>query len=93
MKLPLELRYKIYEYALIANVPIRLSTTPSLILGLALLRTSRQIYSECRHFFYRNDFRINNVVKNFLPHKESVAKNVQEITFDWWGFAQKDIAT
>ena len=93
MKLPLELRFKIYEYAVIANVPIRPTTAPSKILGLALLRASRQIYRECRPFFYQNDFKINSVVKNFMPYRESVTKNVQEFTFDWWGFSQKDIAT
>ncbi|PMD54178.1 uncharacterized protein K444DRAFT_136978 [Hyaloscypha bicolor E] len=93
MKLPLELRFKIYEYAIIANVPIRPTTAPSKILGLALLRASRQIYRECRPFFYQNNFKINSIVKNFMPYRESVTKNVQEITFDWWGFSQKDIAT
>jgi hypothetical protein len=95
MKLPLELRYKIYEFAVIAKGPVRLTTTASEAKepGLALLRASRQVYRECIPFFYRNNFKISDMAKDFIPFKESIAKNVQEITFEWWGFSKKDVAT
>ncbi|KAE9370692.1 hypothetical protein N431DRAFT_546473 [Stipitochalara longipes BDJ] len=93
MNLPLELRYKIYEFAVIANVPIHPTEAPSKALGLGLLRASRQIYREAIPFFRRNNFKITDVIKRFDQYRESVIKNVQEITFDWWGFSRKDTAT
>jgi hypothetical protein len=92
MKLPIELRYKIYEFAIIADNPIRHTGAPSQ-LGLGLLRTSRQVYREAIPFLFRNNFKINDVIKGFEPCRESVIKNVQEITFDWWGYSKKDQAT
>jgi hypothetical protein len=95
MKLPLELRYRIYEFAVISERLLRVANANdnSNIIGLALLRTSRQLSRECTPFFWNNNFKINEVVKNFIPHRDQIAKNVREITFEWWGFAKKDIAT
>jgi hypothetical protein len=95
MKLPLELRYRIYDFAVISERLLRVTnaTDNSNIIGLALLRTSRQLRRECTPFLWKNNFKINEVVKNFIPHRDQIAKNVQEITFEWWGFAKKDVAT
>ncbi len=95
MKLPLELRYRVYEFAAISEGLLRVTNANdnSNIIGLALLRTSRQLRRECTPFFWNNNFKINEVVKNFIPHRDQIAKNVREITFEWWGFAKKDVAT
>jgi hypothetical protein len=95
MKLPLELRYRIYEFAVISErlICVTNANDNSNIIGLALLRTSRQLRRECTPFFWNNNFKINEVVKNFIPHRDQIAKNVREITFEWWGFAKKDVAT
>jgi len=94
MKLPLELRFKIYEYAVMADRPIRPVGAPSTSLGVGLLRANRQIYREAIPFFRRNNFRVSDTLKNFEPEKRDlVTKHVQEITFEWWGYAKKDTAT
>jgi len=90
LKLPIELRYKIYELAIIGEDPFHpLNHRERQKLGLGLIRTCRQVHEESMRFFYKNNFQISDDCKK-LSERQALMKNLQEVTFSWWGYAIKD---
>jgi hypothetical protein len=92
-KLPVELRYRIYDFTLLSSKPLHATPNPDKKLGFALLRTCRQIYEEASPFFYRNNFKIVDPIKSLKGSWDVLRQNIKEVTFEWWGFALKDPAT
>ena len=64
-------------------------------LGLAMLKTCRQIRKEALPFFYRNNFNVEDINKNKVlkDNWPKLSKNLQEVSFNWWGWSLKDPAT
>lgn len=90
LKLPIELRYKIYELAAIAKDAYHpLNYRERQKLGLGLIRTCRQVHKESMRFFYKNNFQISDDCKK-LSERQAVMENLREVTFSWWGYATKD---
>jgi len=92
LKLPIELRYRIYEFSLIAATPLYQRTKESIALGTGLLRSCRQVYEECINFFYNNNFVLHDTGKKFDLFKEKLGNNLQEVTVQWWGSQRRDPA-
>jgi hypothetical protein len=94
-KLPIELRYKVYEFAVIGEKPLvhgvynKRATT----LGLGILATCHAIYQECLPFFWRNTFVVNDLPKSFQFMKEYFMRNVRKASFEWFGYRMKDPLT
>ncbi|TVY68928.1 hypothetical protein LSUE1_G004834 [Lachnellula suecica] len=96
LKLPIELRYRIYDFTIVASKPIRQIRYPALhdhhTMAFALAATCKQIHEETRKFFFRNNFRIDTN-KEFKLIESYILQNVREVTVGWWGFSKKDPAT
>jgi len=90
LKLPIELRYKIYELAVIGEDPFHpLNYRKRQNLALGLIRTCRQVHEESMRFFYKNNFQIIDDCKK-LSERQALMGNLREVTFSWWGYATKD---
>ncbi|KAL5331765.1 hypothetical protein ACEPPN_001303 [Leptodophora sp. 'Broadleaf-Isolate-01'] len=90
-KLPLELRYLIYEFAMVAYKPLHhTSGTSSPTLGLALMQTCKEMLEEAKPFFYKNSFRIDSVDRIIPDHFVAIRENLREVTFQWHGFSRRD---
>ncbi|KAH8667505.1 hypothetical protein BGZ60DRAFT_564706 [Tricladium varicosporioides] len=99
MRLPLEIRDAIYEISVKILGPIRIrpsilcTTSRNLVLNLRC--ASNQVLNESNRHFYRNNFHVSEMPKDEsifnILHK--VGQNMVEVTFEWWGWAQKDPTT
>ena len=88
-KLPLELRYKIYEFALFNPKGLSLRTRNKEFAkpcnGLSLMLTCRQIYKESKKFFWHNNFYLNHGAIIKLREKTDFAKKLEVIDIYWDG--------
>ncbi|KAM3084208.1 hypothetical protein ACMFMG_001686 [Clarireedia jacksonii] len=94
-KLPIELRYKVYEFAVIGEKPLvhRPYHKHTDGLGLGILATCHAIYQECIPFFWKNTFTVNDLPKSFQSIKEYFMRNVRKASFEWFGYRMKDPLT
>lgn len=90
-KLPLELRRKVYEFALVCPKHLQHGFRTSS--GVALLRTSRRMYEEASEFFYKNTFNLTDHTKINKDDWASTSRNIKSVSFDWWGWSIKDPQT
>ncbi|KAI9650708.1 hypothetical protein NHQ30_000730 [Ciborinia camelliae] len=96
-KLPIELRYKIYEFALILDTGSALYCErsggyrqPDLAFGL--LATSRSINAECAQFLWKNSFNLSAPsMKCLKNNKECLIRNVRHVKFTWTGSHTTDL--
>ncbi|CAL3968007.1 unnamed protein product [Diplocarpon coronariae] len=89
--LPLELRYRVYDFAIVGVKALyRVSGATQKTLALALRGTCKQFYGETESFFYKNSFRVDaeNIRDMQIPPK--IQDNLKEVTFQWWGWTRKD---
>ncbi|KAH7370326.1 hypothetical protein BKA65DRAFT_488199 [Rhexocercosporidium sp. MPI-PUGE-AT-0058] len=97
LKLPLELRYMIYDLTIGGNARLRLGSwqySPDSILpGIQLRGTCKQIYEETSTIFWRNRFRISDICRRMKPLLPKLIDNVQELSWAWWNFKIKDANT
>lgn len=96
-KLPLELREKIYELAMIENKGLRyrldeIRYTPRKEAQfLSLFLTCRQFYQESKRFLWSNNLHLNHWVFDGIPPHQSinaksyVAANAQRVSYEWLG--------
>lgn len=98
-RLPPELRIKIYEFSLLGSNDLHHASrdekepeaSKAKTLGLSLMQTGRWVYNECRPIFYQNFFHVSSYnLKHLAKIQPALAQNLQNVTFSWWGFAQKD---
>ncbi|KAM0165971.1 hypothetical protein ACHAQE_002072 [Botrytis cinerea] len=90
-KLPIELRYKIYEYALISETGLHPDYSscnsfklPGLALGL--LASCRFINAECMQFLWKNSFNLNSCsIKRLREVKETLIQNARNFRYEWSG--------
>ncbi|PQE22866.1 hypothetical protein CJF30_00008441 [Rutstroemia sp. NJR-2017a BBW] len=94
-KLPIELRYKVYEFAVIGEKPLvhALYNKRATTLGLGILATCHAIYQECIPFFWKNTFVVNDLPKSFQFMREYFMRNVRKASFEWFGYRMKDPIT
>jgi hypothetical protein len=94
-KLPIELRYKVYEFAVIGEKPLIHGPHNKRAgdLGLGILATCHVIYQECLPFFWKNTFVVNDLPKSFQFMKEYFMRNVRRVSFEWFGYRMKDPLT
>ncbi|KAE8442390.1 hypothetical protein EG329_003406 [Mollisiaceae sp. DMI_Dod_QoI] len=95
-KLPIELRYRIYDFAIITQKPlrkIREDTPYDKTSCFALMQTCKDIYQEARPFFYRNNFHILDIRKHepIEPVLPALMDNMREVTFSWLGIQVREI--
>lgn len=91
-KLPIELRYRIYDFAIVAPTPIhynRYGTGKEDSMGFNLRATCKQIHEETEKFFFRNVFKLD-ITKEFKLVEKYICSNVREVSYGWWAFAKKD---
>ncbi|KAK0112730.1 hypothetical protein ONS95_014466 [Cadophora gregata] len=97
LKLPLELRLTIYDLTVRANDKLHIGSwkycAESILPGIQLRGTCRQIYEESSGIFWRNHFRIHDICRQLKPLLPKLTANIQEITWAWWGFKIKDANT
>ncbi|QSZ31049.1 hypothetical protein DSL72_000610 [Monilinia vaccinii-corymbosi] len=95
-KLPIELRCKIYEFALISDSgsslypqrPPRLESR----LALGLLATCRSINAECTKFLWKNTFDLSAPsMKSLKIYKEILVQNIRHVKCSWTGSYSKDM--
>ncbi|KAF7906160.1 hypothetical protein EAF00_000439 [Botryotinia globosa] len=90
-KLPIELRYKIYEYALISKTglhPGHASCNSFKLPGVALglLASCRSINAECMQFLWKNTFDLNACsIKRLREVKDTLTKNARNFKYEWSG--------
>ncbi|ESZ90153.1 hypothetical protein SBOR_9458 [Sclerotinia borealis F-4128] len=97
IKLPIELRYKIYDFALILpsgstlfRSRYRGRHTPRLALGL--LATCRFINTECMPFLWKNTYNMSApTIKDFKFSKQTLIENVRHIKCAWSGYRSQDL--
>ncbi|KAF7915882.1 uncharacterized protein EAE98_010962 [Botrytis deweyae] len=90
-KLPIELRYKIYEYALISETGLRPGYAscnsfklPGVALGL--LASCRSINAECMQFLWKNTFDLNACsIKRLREVKDILIQNARNFKYEWSG--------
>ncbi|KAF7867343.1 hypothetical protein EAF04_005426 [Stromatinia cepivora] len=96
-KLPIELRYKIYEFALISysglipsNLPFDEGCKqPGLALGL--VASCRYINAECVQFFWKNTFNLSaTTIKLLRESKQTLIQNARNLKCEWSGIYSKD---
>lgn len=94
--LPIELRYKIYELALITpsgsalyRARARGYNSPTVTTGL--LATSRTINKECMQFLWKNTFALNAFsLKDLKLYKKTLTENARHIKCSWTGYRHHD---
>ncbi|KAF7958564.1 hypothetical protein EAE96_002104 [Botrytis aclada] len=90
-KLPIELRYKIYEYALISETGLHpghpsCDSFKSSGVALGLLASCRSINAECKQFLWKNTFDLNACsIKRLREVKDNLIKNARNLKFEWSG--------
>ncbi|KAF5878577.1 putative swi snf and rsc complexes subunit arp9 protein [Botrytis fragariae] len=90
-KLPIELRYKIYEYALISETGLHPGYAscnsfklPGVALGL--LASCRSINAECTQFLWKNTFDLNACsIKRLREVKDTLIQNARNFKYEWSG--------
>jgi hypothetical protein len=90
--LPIELRYRIYDFVIISPNSIRYvgaGADGGKKIGLTLRATCKQIYEETEKFFFRNSFNVDLTSQFKLVPKQVCSKFV-EVTTEWWSLAKKD---
>ncbi|KAA8576119.1 hypothetical protein EYC84_006280 [Monilinia fructicola] len=95
-KLPIELRYKIYEFALISNPGTSLYPEhPARIephLALGLLATCRSVNAECEKFLWKNTFDLSvPSLKTLKLDKQILIQNIRHVKCAWTGSFTKDV--
>lgn len=99
MKLPTEIRDAVYEVSVKIPGPIRIRHSPfsatSRNLVLNLRCASSQVLAESNRHFYSNNFHVGEMPKDesIFNILQKVGQNMVEVTFEWWGWAQKDPTT
>ncbi|PVH83501.1 hypothetical protein DL98DRAFT_513025 [Cadophora sp. DSE1049] len=97
LKLPLELRLTIYDLTVRSNEKLHIGSwkycADSILPGIQLRGTCRQIYEETSSIFWRNHFRIHDICRQIKPLLPKLMENIQEITWAWWGFKIQDANT
>lgn len=96
-KLPIELRYKIYELALISDSGLIPSALPfddgckQPGLALGLIASCRYINAECMQFFWKNAFNLSApTIKRLRESKQTLIQNARNFKCDWSGIFSKD---
>ncbi|KAG4031280.1 hypothetical protein MFRU_009g00700 [Monilinia fructicola] len=95
-KLPIELRYKVYEFALISNPGTSLYPEhPARIephLALGLLATCRSVNAECEKFLWKNTFDLSvPSLKTLKLDKQILIQNIRHVKCAWTGSFTKDV--
>lgn len=96
LKLPIELRYRIYDMTVCSSSTLRHGNyqygAARILGGIQLRATCRQVYEETRNFFWRNSFRID-FSKEMKPLTAILTENLREVKWDCWSFKIKDPVT
>lgn len=96
LKLPIEIRYLVYDYVFTSSKPIRRYPYGQGVFNPNFLRACRQIRDEGLPFIYRNKFSIssqdayNGGYSCLLQPGSTAWENIKEISYEWWGYAIKD---
>ncbi|KAB8287892.1 hypothetical protein EYC80_010250 [Monilinia laxa] len=95
-KLPIELRYKIYEFALISNPGTSLypehSTRNEPRLAFGLLATCRSVNAECKKFLWKNTFALSiPSLRTLRIDKQILIQNIRHVKCSWTGSFTKDV--
>ncbi|KAF8854980.1 hypothetical protein BDZ45DRAFT_676602 [Acephala macrosclerotiorum] len=97
LKLPIELRFRIYDMTISSDKKVRLGhyDIPSyeMLTGLQLRGTCRQIYDETRGFFWRNNIIIKDICKQTKLLVPRLTENLREVSWEWWNSKIKDPQT
>ncbi|KAJ5040523.1 uncharacterized protein L3040_006177 [Drepanopeziza brunnea f. sp. 'multigermtubi'] len=92
-KLPIELRYRIYDFAIAGFKVLRRSWNgeqAAKTVGFNLMIASKEIYEETKPFFYKNNFRIGQESKLCSSIPVICRDSLKEVTFEWFGWGRKD---
>ncbi|EPE24623.1 hypothetical protein GLAREA_08476 [Glarea lozoyensis ATCC 20868] len=95
LKLPAELRLRVYDFTVKADVPLRYKATDGKTqtkLALNIRGVNKQINRESSSIFFRNTFRIQEARKHLAMYRtyQAISPSLREVTFEWWAWAIKD---
>jgi hypothetical protein len=98
LKLPTELRLRVYDFTIKAKGTLRYKNDDSdkkSWLALNLRGVNKQVNQETTSIFLRNNFRILDPHRNPAMSLvyEAIGPRLREVTFEWWAWAIKDNQT
>ncbi|KUJ22861.1 uncharacterized protein LY89DRAFT_312617 [Mollisia scopiformis] len=87
MELPIEMRFRVYDYIMTFDNLLSYGSLVKLALrstsGLQLRGTCQDIYNETKTIFWRNKFCIADLGKSFKMGLSELLDNLREVTWDW----------